>query len=194
MSFQSPLMTGPKSVKCKCRYRYSVVCDKAFVVYGLRDGKRKVVLGPHRVDELRVSFVLPNSCNGFEVDTGDIAHWSWYSSESDPEELDPRPVAFPVSDAPVSLSDQVRELVQVHLSNQAAKQGMETEEEADDFEVPDEEPEISSPYEFVELQDDFVPEPESTEPPAAEEAQESRESPEPGPEDPEPPKEPSERS
>lgn len=65
------------------------------------------------------------------------------------EVLDATPVAMPVGwSRPPSLQDQVRRFVRQELSRQAAEAGMETFEEADDFDVGDDfEP--SSPWELT---------------------------------------------
>lgn len=48
---------------------------------------------------------------------------------------------------PPSLQDQIARIVRHEISQRAQSQGMETFEEADDFDVPDEEMEMDSPYE-----------------------------------------------
>lgn len=54
------------------------------------------------------------------------------------EELDPTPVARAIAfNAPPTLADQIKRLVQYELSRQAASEGQETFEEADDFDVGD---------------------------------------------------------
>lgn len=69
---------------------------------------------------------------------------------------DPTPVEKPTGlKLPLSLHDEIRRFVRFELSHQAAVQGVESFEEADDFDVEEEEPELVSPYEVV----DLVPEP-----------------------------------
>jgi len=63
---------------------------------------------------------------------------------------DTRPVAVPHGwERPLSLTDQIRRMVRGELSRQAAEDGDETFEEADDFDV-DEDPEPFSAYEVPE--------------------------------------------
>jgi hypothetical protein len=61
-----------------------------------------------------------------------------------------KPLVLPTRlNRPLSLQEQMQR-VMLHMSQQAASQGLETEEEADDFEVGDEK-EFVSPYEFKEM-------------------------------------------
>lgn len=65
---------------------------------------------------------------------------------------DPRPMAIPAGwDRPETLQDQIKRLIRVQLSQQAADTGQETFEEADDFDVPDDEPDLLSGYEVREM-------------------------------------------
>ena len=50
-----------------------------------------------------------------------------------------------------TLRDEIMEAVQRELSVQAARENKETFEEADDFEVPDEAPELTSGYEIHDM-------------------------------------------
>lgn len=63
---------------------------------------------------------------------------------------DPTPMAIPLGmRVAETLADQIKRMVRSELSRQAADQGAETFEEADDFDVGDED-ELSSPYELSE--------------------------------------------
>lgn len=63
---------------------------------------------------------------------------------------DPTPVAVPHNwNKPLSLAEQIKRFVRNELSIQAAAEGQESFEEADDFEV-DEDPDPLSPYELAE--------------------------------------------
>lgn len=65
---------------------------------------------------------------------------------------DPRPMSLPSGwDRPLSLSEQIKRMVRVELSRQAVDDGQESFEEADDFDVEDEEAEFLSPYEVSEM-------------------------------------------
>lgn len=64
---------------------------------------------------------------------------------------DRTPVARPVGwKQPASLREQIRKFVRDELSRVAEEQGAETFEEADDFDIEDDAPDPSSPYELDE--------------------------------------------
>lgn len=61
---------------------------------------------------------------------------------------DPRPVARPLHvDVPETLAEMIQRMVRSQVSRQAEAVGFETFEDADDFDVGDDE-ELSSPYEL----------------------------------------------
>lgn len=69
-------------------------------------------------------------------------------NENGHEIPDPRPMAAPLHiRVPETLAQQIQRMVRSELSQRAADQGHETFEEADDFDVGDDE-ELSSPYEL----------------------------------------------
>lgn len=65
------------------------------------------------------------------------------------ETPDPRPMAIPAGmKRPPTLAEQVARLVRGHqLQRELAEAGLETFEEADDFEIPDDMPDPTTPYE-----------------------------------------------
>lgn len=70
---------------------------------------------------------------------------------------DPTPVAWPAGvRRPETLTEQIRRLVRLEVSQVAAAQGMETFEEADDFDVDDDDGEFVSPYELTEMQEEAI--------------------------------------
>lgn len=67
---------------------------------------------------------------------------------------DPNPMEMPVNfKRPLTIQEQIRQLIRVEASAVARNSGYETFEEADDFEVGDE-PEVYSPYELADEQAD----------------------------------------
>lgn len=67
---------------------------------------------------------------------------------------DPTPVEWPAGmRRPESLTEQIQRLVRVAVSQQAAAAGFETFEEADDFDVDDEEDPLSQ-YELTAMQEE----------------------------------------
>lgn len=65
------------------------------------------------------------------------------------EWVDPTPMAPPVGyKPPLSMVDIVREQIRVHMSQVARANEMETFEDADDFDVEDDDYDPTSPYEY----------------------------------------------
>jgi hypothetical protein len=70
-------------------------------------------------------------------------------NEKGHEVLDDTPVAIPVRfQRPENLTDQIRRVIRQEMSRVADFAGMETFEEADDFNVPDDEYDPRSPHEL----------------------------------------------
>lgn len=70
---------------------------------------------------------------------------------------DPRPVEWPANlKRPLTLQEEIQRFVRVEMSQRAAEHGMESFEEADDFDVGDED-EWQSPYEMTEMQEETPP-------------------------------------
>lgn len=68
---------------------------------------------------------------------------------------DPTPVEWPAGvRRPETLTEQIQRLVRVQMSQFAEEQGLETFEEADDFDIDDEEGAPFSPYELTEMQEE----------------------------------------
>lgn len=74
----------------------------------------------------------------------------------------PEPAHVDVTPRPPTLQEQIRRILRTELSDQVAAQGGETFEEALDFDV-DEEPELRSPYEVAEMEDEYPVQPPSEE-------------------------------
>lgn len=58
----------------------------------------------------------------------------------------PKTMFLPGATEPLSIKEQIQRLMRAELSRQMAAQGQETFEEANDFDVPDEDPEPMSNY------------------------------------------------
>lgn len=68
---------------------------------------------------------------------------------------DPTPVEWPAGvRRPETLTEQIQRMVRVAVSQQAAAAGMETFEEADDFDIEDEDGDPTSPYELTMMQEE----------------------------------------
>lgn len=69
---------------------------------------------------------------------------------------DPTPVEMPLGfKRPPTLQEEIQRLIRVQMSQAAQDSGMETFEEADDFEV-DEDPDPLSPYEVMEMEPEAI--------------------------------------
>lgn len=67
---------------------------------------------------------------------------------------DPTPVEIPAEfQRPESMDDKIRRMISGYMSVQAVAEGRESFEDANDFEIPDED-EFQSPYEFNEMQEE----------------------------------------
>lgn len=71
------------------------------------------------------------------------------AQDADGHELpDPRPLVMPSGfRRPETLAEQVQRLVRTHISRQAQEQGEESFEEAEDFDIDDDQAEPNTPYE-----------------------------------------------
>jgi hypothetical protein len=69
---------------------------------------------------------------------------------------DPKPIAPPVGwKKPVPIQERIAKTVREELSRMAEEKGMETFEDADDFDVPEEDSDFESPYELNFDPDEF---------------------------------------
>lgn len=88
------------------------------------------------------------------------------------EILDQRPMEVPLGyERPLTLQEEIRRMIAVETSRAAEDAGLESFEEADDFDVPDGEDDFVSPYEIKEMTDEW-PE-ESSEPTSGSAGQET---------------------
>lgn len=83
-----------------------------------------------------------------------------YIDENFHEVPSPVPEEIVVNKRPPSLKEQIQRLVRVELSQQVGDQGMETWEEANDFDIPEE----TDPISGYEIHDMIPEEPVETEP------------------------------
>lgn len=79
------------------------------------------------------------------------------------EVLNPLPTVTNTDIRPPSLQEQIQRLVRTELSRQVQQQGAETFEEANDFDVPDDDiPADTSPYTLLEEEEPIPPPPSPT--------------------------------
>lgn len=96
---------------------------------------------------------------------GDVARQAYYRlRKSAKERVDPTPVEVPIQQPP-TLKEMVRSIVRTEVSRAAYEQGFDTFEEHDDFEEEDPDPDFTSRYEVVEMEEeDIQPPPKAAEP------------------------------
>lgn len=152
--------SGTKRFKIPDRCRVAVHAGGEFLVYGIRSGKRVALLGPHHVGDRTFGRDLRDpGFSHIEVEAGSETPWTVELVEkSDGKEyLDRTPVAIPVNAGPPSLREQVRELVAQEISRAAEQQGWESFREANDFEVDEDgDSHWVSPFEVLEMDDDYL--------------------------------------
>lgn len=78
-------------------------------------------------------------------------------SEDGLELLNPNPLVVDIGPKRLTLQDQIRRILKHEISKSAYKEGLETFEEANDFDVPDEDPEPLSGFEYEEMVPDSAP-------------------------------------
>lgn len=136
--------------------RVLIESDKDFTVYGLIDGD-KVSVHPSVNRRLRLFPAEQVDALFVEIPDGAFYTFSSVQLPSPKEKPDPIPVELP-SDlrAPLSLKEEMRRFIREEFSNYAQDQGAPSFEEEDDFDIPDDEPALFSPYEVQ----DMNPEPD----------------------------------
>ncbi len=151
---------GKKLLNVEPPMKVVIMSDGEFSVYGCVKGDVRSILGP--VSALHRSCVihLVEPIDGFMVAAKPSVQWSIkYVPVTDGKEyLDSTPVELPVGyEKPLTLREDMMRFIREEVSAVAASNQAETFEDADDFDVMDDEL-PDSVYEFAELQDDYVPE------------------------------------
>ena len=177
------MQTGPGKVKIPPGCRLVIRCSKKFTALGLdKFGELKAILGPRAEGDRSLVRIVPHGIEWLKMGTPKTANWSYdVVDRHKKDELDLTPVEIPASPKNIPYDEEIRRIVRTEMSRQAESQGQETFQEADDFDIGDDDP--PSPYEMTEMQEETQysepkPEPEPKPDPK----------PEPEP-DPDPPKE-----
>lgn len=123
-----------------------------FIVYAVGEsGQRLRILGPNNAQKRSMVCIVP-ACKELEVETEEATAWE-IEEKAVPERrehLDQTPVEIPVGVIrPESLESIMARMINERFSQMAEENGMETFEEADDFDIDDELP--KTPYELTEL-------------------------------------------
>lgn len=122
------------------------------MVYALgKSAQRLRILGPNNAQKRTLVCVLP-ACEALEIECDKSVCWS-YEYQVVPgrqEEPDQTPVEImPGQIRPESLQEIMARMIQDRFDEMARDKGMETFEEADDFDMDDELP--RTPYEMVDM-------------------------------------------
>lgn len=146
----------------------TIRCDSGFRAYGLIGKEKAILLGPQNSTNrvLRVDVEGIDAVH-VEADDNQAFHDFAFTPSSRYEKHDPTPVEIPLGlDRPETLEDIVRRFVRHEASIQAEESGHETFQEANDFDVSDED-EFKSPYELSDMQEEYpISAAEPPEPPA----------------------------
>jgi hypothetical protein len=136
---------------------FEIRADGPFMVYAMNEkGEREMMLGPFNTNQWSLKGKLTEGYKTIQIvkktDVETMYDVKWYPSK-EKEQPDPRPVEIPLDcKKPESIEDMIRKYVATQLSTHMHNQGHETFDEANDFDV-DEDDDVmyNSPYEEIEL-------------------------------------------
>lgn len=155
---------GTQLVGAKPGEQVTIRASGAFIVYAVGEsGQRLRILGPNNAQKRSLVFVVP-ACKELEIETEESTAWQ-IETKTVPERrehLDPTPVEIPVGVIrPESLESIMARMINERFSQMAEEKGLETFEEADDFDIDDDLP--KTPYEMVDLdpEEPFYPDAEN---------------------------------
>ena len=147
--------TGKKTIKVDPGSRVRIFSTSEFTAYGQAKGKRTGILGPPNASVRTWSLRLPLEFDAIEIKTLKSTEWTldWVSPDKK-ETPDPIPIETTV-EKPLTLREEMKRYIRTEMSHIAEKNEMETEEEANDFEM-DEDDEFTSPYEIHDMVDEEI--------------------------------------
>lgn len=144
------------------KWRIRFMSDGPFTVYATdREDQVKAVLGPSSTDgrQLVIGGPIPGA-SSLTVTADDATMVSWtYTDYCRKHSPDQTPVAIHVDNAPDSMEDMVKRMIQTEFSKWAEKRQHGSFEEEDDFDVPDEDDWAPTAYEFTEMVEETLSEP-----------------------------------
>lgn len=120
--------------------RVTVLVSREFSAWTAKDGVRQALAGPLQADLRKLSLVVPLGHDGIIIEThADAAVEVLEQSRADPREvIDPVPYAVALEKAPMTVRDHVVNQIARYLAASAPEEH-ETIEEANDFDLPDDE-------------------------------------------------------
>lgn len=136
---------------------FTVLTIEPFAVYLLRGKKRMRILGPLAVTDRRLTFTLAEGDHVEVVTEGD---WSVTGSPRvhHKEKNNGVPVELGIpTERPLSLREEMQRYIRNEISIAAAARGYETVDEANDFDIDDEEdlPSMTG-YEILEMPEEYL--------------------------------------
>ena len=162
------MQTGPGNVKIPPGCRLVIRCSKKFTALGLDAHQElKAILGPRAEGDRTLTRIVPPDVCTLKMQTPKTAHWSYETTDRHQgEDLDLTPVEIPVDTGPLDYHAEMRRIVRDEMSLAADAAGKETFEEADDFDLEDDDP--ATAYEITQMQQDELFEPPAEPPPEEE--------------------------
>lgn len=154
---------GSQTVAADAGSQVRIRASGSFIVYAVGEsGQRLRILGPNNAQKRAMVCIVP-ACKELEIETDESTAWEIEAKEVPErrEHLDQTPVEIPVGVIrPESLESIMARMINERFSLMAEEKGMETFEEADDFDIDDELP--KTPYEMTELdpEEPFYPDAE----------------------------------
>lgn len=147
---------GPKKIQTGENVLIHMRADASFMVYGTKKKERISLLGPFDGQQRQLMTMLPKGCDGIEIKTALSTLWEVKATgiKSSGEKLDTSMKDLPISSRnQPNITDLMKMYVRSEFSRLQEKEGIETFEEADDFDV--EEDEWQSPFELTEMQEEY---------------------------------------
>lgn len=144
------LVTGGYDFHVRTGDRIDIVSPDIIQVAEIDDEQEllRFVAVSHRKVEFCASRNMYLKILGLEQELFDLI----VRSGIDPQTMDDTPIEIPVAIGPETWEDRFRRAIRAEIY-QAQQQGFETFEDADDFDVPDDD-EFVSPYQLTEMQEE----------------------------------------
>lgn len=146
------LLVSPGSV-------VTIQSDGEFHVYGYAGSSLLALLGPVASHSRFCRFRVPHGVTRLEIKCKPQCQWqaaeAVYNGQEHP---DPTPVEIPIGhEQPESLEDTMRRFIREQVAaHYSEKEGAGTFEDEDDFDIEDEDPELLTPYEMTEMEEEAL--------------------------------------
>ena len=150
------MRSGPSEVAVQSGSIVHIAADHTFTVYGT-DGETAVaILGPRNEMDRALKMVVPSDVRALRIKCGKQTKWTITETVRQRKEVPdntPLEVGVPI-ERPPSIHEEMKRFIREEVGRRYAEaEGRGTWDEEDDFDVPDDE-ELTSPYEFTEMQEE----------------------------------------